>query len=612
MSAQEQVKTLQFNIDSKFAFNFDEIQNIVISNRKSDVGFSEDEKLMIRMRPWTSKIWNTHNTAWWVSNQFFFTDFFRTRWHIKWYDNKVWRLIWGTWTDLALSYTWNEFKFNTVKLPMMTDGTLPTEHTTNATSPWAEQIDIAPTDSDPSPIWKYLIITDDPNWNQSFRWTFASILSTDWSTYTLNWAWVSSAVQSWAKYQIYDTLWEYLQVMNWIEYEKFIFAKSDTTFVVNPKYTWMATNNLRNIKAFSSTEFLSQELAYDASYWVFNKWTLYYSSWIIWNPFFFTFNAALTIPWNNWWDIEKLFVFKERLIIWGNNFMAYINWITNLVEVKLISNSFWIQWDSLVDVWVDWYFVSSNKKIYSLSETITWTLKATNVWKTVWNYVKDFNEKLSSWYDWRKLYFYGQIDTDTTWKIVVLDLEYNFWATFTGLRPSTILLEQWTLYLSDNNSDTIRIFDDSTFQDTGTDIEQKLSWKDIDLWDPFSVKTISDLYLWLDNFTQSLTVDMYMSIATWNARKVQKTITIEEVDVNWVAPEMWETEWWTWLLWGLWAEPLATYPFLKHIQYDADQANIWKIIITWLDWSAFYLNHLDIEIWYNEQTKNYFSSENTI
>jgi hypothetical protein len=50
LSATEFTKTLQYKIDSKFSFNFDELQNIKLINRKSDIGFSEDEKMMLAMR----------------------------------------------------------------------------------------------------------------------------------------------------------------------------------------------------------------------------------------------------------------------------------------------------------------------------------------------------------------------------------------------------------------------------------------------------------------------------------------------------------------------------------------------------------------------------------
>ena len=620
MSATEFTKTLQYKIDSKFSFNFDELQNIKLINRKSDIGFSEDEKMMLAMRNWTSRVWNSHTTAWWVSKQFFFTDFFRNRWHLKWYNNKIWRLESNVWTDLSLWFTWNNFNFNPVKLPLMVDWSLPTIYTSPTDSSSAEKIVRSASDLTSNAVWYYLVITDDPNNNQAYRWAFAVILADDWTEYTLEGSWVSQAVTAWAKYQIYDVLWEHLQISNWIENEKYIFIKSDFTIVENTAYEWLVTKNLKNIKVFESTQYLEKQLAYSASYFVFNKWTLYYSSWAINNPFFYDFSSAFTIPWNNWWDIDDIFTYKWRLIIWWSNFIAYtktneitISWVsTSFTEIKTITSSYWIVKESLVDLWVDAYFMTTNKKINSLSETITWALKIENVWKQVNNYLKDFNYWVCAWYDWRNLYFYWQEDSSTIWKMIVLDIEYSFWSTYTWLRPSTILLEAWSVYLSDNNSDIIRFFVEWKTTDIDELIEQKISTKDIDLWDPFSTKTLSDLYFWLDNYTQSLIVDTYLSLSVWNFKKDTKKISITEVDVEWVAAPMWEWLLWEWILGWFAAEKLATYPFMEHIQYNSDKANIWKVIITWFEWSAFYLNQFDIEIWFDENKKNYFNPATTI
>ena len=612
MSLTEWVKTLPYKIDSKFSFNFDELQNIMISNRKSDVGFSEEEKLMIKMRPWTSEVWTSHAWWGWISNQFFFTDFFRVRRHLKWFDNKVWVLIWTTWTDLSLGFTWNEFKFNSIKLPLMSDWTIPTTYTSWTDSSWPEQIKVDVLDTTVLPIWQYLVITDDPTNNQVHRGCFASILAVELWEYVLNWAWVTVAVKSWAKYQIYDTLWEHLQIINGIQYEKYMFVKADWTFVENTNYTWLATKNLRNIKAISDTDFVEKQLSYVASYWTFNKWTLYYTSGALNNPFYYLFSTALTMPWNNGWDINDIFIFKDRLIIGWSNFISYIKWISTLTEVKPVTSSYWIEKNSLVDLWVDSYYITTNKQIYSLSETITGALNSENVGKIMNNYLKDFNYWICAGYDWRNLYFYWQKDATTIGKIIVLDIEYKFWSTYTGLRPSSIVLEQGSVYLTDNNSSIVRHFSDTTL-DIAEIIEQKISIKDIDLWDPFSLKKLTDIYLWLDNYTQSLLVDTYLSLSKWNAKKATNKISITEVDVTWATPSMWSWIMWTNIIWWFAAEPNATYPQMSHIQYSTDNANIWKVIITWFEWSPFYLNHLDIEIWFtNTKSKAYFNPAKTI
>jgi hypothetical protein len=43
--------------------------------------------------------------------------------------------------------------------------------------------------------------------------------------------------------------------------------------------------------------------------------------------------------------------------------------------------------------------------------------------------------------------------------MTVLDIQFKFWSTYTGLSPSGIVFNEGITYLSDNNSDIIRKFD---------------------------------------------------------------------------------------------------------------------------------------------------------
>ena len=125
MSIKEWTTSLSFRIWDNFASDFDELQNIEIQNRKSDIGFTEFNQMTIKMRPWTAQVWNTLSWTWWVSGQFFFIDFFKKTHHIKWYNQKVWRLDSETWTDLWVAFVSNAFTFTPMLLPMMLDWSIP-------------------------------------------------------------------------------------------------------------------------------------------------------------------------------------------------------------------------------------------------------------------------------------------------------------------------------------------------------------------------------------------------------------------------------------------------------------------------------------------------------
>ena len=616
MSNKEWTVPISFKIWDNFASNFDELVNIEVQNRKSDIWFSEFNNMTIKMRAWTTQVWNTLTWIWGVSKQFFFIDFFKKVHHIKWYNNKVWRLDIATWIDLWVTFISNAFNFTPMLLPMMLDWSIPTEYTTPANSTGAERVKKDALDTGwATNIGKYLIITANTANSEAYRWAFASILDYDaWtSEYTLNWAWVTTILKAWAKYQIYDTLWEHLEIANWAEFERFFFWKSDWTIIENTKYIWLATKWLRNVKWILDTEFIKKQISYDASYWTFNKNTLYYSAWALNNPFLYNFTTVLSIPGSVSWYINDLFVFKDRLIIWGSNYAANLKWpITSLTRIDMITESYWIVSSTLADVWVDWYFISTNKHIYSLKENIAWTaMEATDEWKIVRNYLKNYNFNLMWAFDGTKLYFYWEEVEWEAWTMIVLDIQFKFWSTYTGLSPSSIIFNEGITYLSDNNSDIIRKFDSEVETDIWVLIQQKVSLKEITWGLPFKVKSLTDVFLWLDNYPQELTVWLYMANPWINTRKNLKTIKLTIDDVTPSSDPMWEWVIWEWLLWWIAVDSNISLPIMKKIAYDVDEAVLWKIIITWKWGSPFYLNQLDVAViaWEN---KNYFSPDNTI
>lgn len=616
MSIKENTVPLSFRIWENFASDFDELQNIEIQNRKSDIWFSEFNQMTMKMRPWTTQIWDTLAWTGGVSEQFFFIDFYKKKHHLKGYDQKVWSLISNVWTDFGISFVSNAFTFTPMTIPMMLDGSIPTEYTAPADATGSERVKKDAWDSLwVGAIWKILIITENTANAEAYRGAFASILDYDSGTseYTLNWAGVTTILKSWAKYQIYDTLWEHLQVSNWAEFERYIFWKDDWSLVENTTFAWLATKWLRLVKWILDSEFLLKQISYDASYWTFNKNTLYYSAWALNNPFLYNFTTALSIPGSVSGTINDLFVFKERLVIWGTNYAAYLKGpVTALTSINMITQSYGISPWTLADAWIDAYFISTNQHIYSLAENIAWTaLLATDEWKIVRNYLKNYNFNLMWSFDWSKLYFYWEEVAWETWTIIVLDIQFKFWSTYTGLAPSSIIFDDWEVYLSDNSSDKVRIFDSEEITDIWVAIEQKVSLKDISAWLPFTLKALTDSYLWLDNFPQELTVALYMANPWQNTRKNIKEIILTEDDV-WAASEpMWEWVIWEWVLGWVSVDPNIALPMMTKLAYEVDSAVLWKIILRGKNWSPFYLNQLDIElqIWEN---KEYFSPDNTI
>ena len=604
---QEQpINSLKYKVDKNFATNFDELINIDVANRKSNIGFTDLNKLMIKIRPWTTQIWNT--LTWWdgTSKQFFYTDFNRKRWHYRGYNNKLYYLdmtdsIWKTnWT-----FAGNDFNFNTVKLPLNANLSVPTTYITPSASSWAEKVKISA--SDPNfwiPwqwVWQTLMIMSD----SIYTWAFWKILENNWTEYILLWSWITKPLEASSRYKIYDIMWEYLQVTDWISEDRYF-----QWITENVEFKWLVTNSLRFIWWITSSQFMKKQVSFNFSMWSFNKCTLYYTSWDINNPFLHYFNWTYTLPFS--WDIVDIFTFKNRLIVWGTNFLVVIN---PDLTYNIKSSTFWIKQWSLVDLWDDMYFIATSGQVKSLSEVISWTtttIVLNDIWQSVQNYTKNFLTKISAWFDWRKMYMYWQKDSSTTWIIVIFDILYKIWYTYTGLRPSSVLQDDWITYITSNNSDKVSKFDDTVITDLWVAIEQKITIREIDLWDIFAIKEFISSHIWLENYTQELFMNIYMAIPNKNTLRYTKVITLaEKVQASIQSPSLGSEEMWINILWGDWFISEISYPYMIKEMFPIEKANIWKLSLVWKDGSPFYLNEMDIAVRFSWVPWKFFSQNHT-
>lgn len=187
----------------------------------------------------------------------------------------------------------------------------------------------------------------------------------------------------------------------------------------------------------------------------------------------------------------------------------------------------------------DVYFFTTQKTIVSLNETISGIVGVKlNVAEDIKNYTSTFATAFCFGFDGRKLYMYGQADTTTTGHLCVLDTLYNFWTVYTGLRPTTITQENGVVYMPDNNSDIVRYFDSTATTDVTvgtsqtTTFGQYITSKEIDFDDVFTTKTLTDLYILFENYTQSVYLDIFMALNNQNSKKQQKTINTEALTIT--------------------------------------------------------------------------------
>ena len=125
----------------------------------------------------------------------------------------------------------------------------------------------------------------------------------------------------------------------------------------------------------------------------------------------------------------------------------------------------------------------------------------------------------------------------------VLDIKRKIWILYTGLSPKSFISEGSTMYMNDNNSDIYRIFNSSAVDSNGwptdvtigtdqtANVAQSFTLKEIDLSDIFSMKTLSQIYVSFENYTQEISIDIYMAINRINGKKRRQNMSTIEIPV---------------------------------------------------------------------------------
>lgn len=92
--------------------------------------------------------------------------------------------------------------------------------------------------------------------------------------------------------------------------------------------------------------------------------------------------------------------------------------------------------------------------------------------------------------------------------------------------------------MSDNNSDIVRAFSSTVVTDVilgnsnTTTFSQYFELKEVDLNDVFTPKTLQELFLLFENYTQNVTVETYISLNLQNAKRLKKDFVITEIPLD--------------------------------------------------------------------------------
>lgn len=584
----------------------------------------------------------------WSGKQIFYTDRLGIRRQYKAFDNKLYYLNNGVWTSFADIGT-TDVDFSIQKVPVLNirvwsstqayvigdrvtlsgviyrcilghtnqtppnatywavSDTNPTQFTSPTVASGSEKVkrDASDTLSSTNNIGKILIVT-----SGTYKWCYASIISYDaasWGEYTLGWSGIITALPASTTYKICDFVSDVLMVCRWPSNQQELFFDG---ILPLSHYTGYTTDSLRQVAALSSIETVQKLVLFVNQCWTYKWGTLYYTGWFPGNPFFFNFTTALTVGGNG--SIIDIFQYKARLVTIWTNFVFSIP--STLIVDRHITTFGWVK-DAYVNTGDDVYLFTTQKTIVSLNETINGVVWVKiNVAEDIRNYTSTFNTAHCFGFDGRKIYMYGQVDSATTGYMCVLDIIYKFWTVYTWIRPSSIVQENGVVYMTDNNSDIVRYFDSNTTTDVSvgtaktTTFSQYITSKEIDFDDVFTTKTITDMYILFENYTQSVLLDVYIAINNKNSQKQQKVIDTIAVPITsptigeWV---IWEHAFW---VWGFLST--ISVPIMKHTQFASDPVNLIKFRLSGKDGKPFYLSQVDLKISASPQ-KEYFDPSNT-
>lgn len=582
-----------------------------------------------------------------TSKQFWYTDRQWARRVFRAFNNILYYLDGGTWTSLWDIGT-TDIEFSTQKVPMLNilpwsstkayvigervtlDGVIyncilghtnqtppngtywavsstdPTQYTVAAVSTGAEKIKKAAGDTlnANNNIGKILMIT-----NGVYKGCYASIIGWDSTTseYLLGWSGAITPPPTTTTYKLFDFVGDAMAICRGEANLQEIFYDGILPLT---HVTGYVTDSLRQVAALTATETVKKLVSFNNQVWTYKGGTLYYTGWFPGNPFFFNFTTSLTL-WGNW-SVIDIFQYKTRLVTVGTNFIFSVP--TTLIIDRHVT-SFWGIQNWYINTGDDVYLVTNQGEIISLQETINGVVWVnTTVGQEVQNYTSLFATNLCFGFDGRRLYMYWEEVAGTPGNMCVLDTLYKFWSVYTWLRPSSMQIEQWILYMTDNYGDIVRALSSSVTTDVAIGTEwtqtfaQSFALKEVDLNDIFTPKTLRDLYMLFENVTQDVVIDLFVAINNKNAKKLTKQINITEVAIEWGSIS--ESNIGSSEFWSAWFLSDISLPVMKHIQYASDSVNIFKIRISGYNGSTFAMSQLDFIISAMPE-KEYFDPSNT-
>lgn len=324
----------------------------------------------------------------------------------------------------------------------------------------------------------------------------------DYNTTTKEFAivsiWNATPIQNGTTYKIYQKKGKYIQITNWKDNDKYYDGTSFLTDVEGfvkthiEKFIWFPNWGPGIIRTFGNQCYTS----IGDSVFISD----------VAQPLWFNINDSIDLQKSV--SVDDFFVWKNKMIAFGNNFTTFINpSVSSGAERTFDFKNYGIVPGSCAEVLDDFWFLTYSGQLIPLSETVYWTIyEKQNIGFPVYKYLQTMRRNVTACFDWRRYYIYGEEKNEEGYTCVY-DTFYKFWSVYTGIRPRKFIIDSGYVYYLDF-SGQMRRFTTGKVTDSEEPLDQYISSKDIDGNATFIVKKSDYIALYLENRNQEYAIDI--------------------------------------------------------------------------------------------------------
>lgn len=481
----------------------------------------------------------------------------------------------GYWIPYGENYTFSALSltnnpdapatFNTVTLPAtwQVDGT----QTLDATV--VDKVNVWALASPATYVGSYLIIT---SW--TYKGKYGYILDYAANEFTIISLWNAVPIVSGVTFSIFSTKWRYLQITNWYDNDRYYNGSAFET-----RFAWYVKQHIAKFVDFPNGWPWLIRTYWNQCYTSVGD-SVYISD--VAQPLWYNINDSIDLQKSA--AVDDFFVWKSRMIAYGNNFTTFINANVSAAADRTVDfkNYGIVPW-SCAEVLDDFWFLTYSGQVVPLSITVYWdVIEKKNIGTAVYRYLKTMKRNVTACFDGRKYYIYGE-EKNQIWYTCVYDTLYGFWAVYTGIRPVKFLVDNGEVYYTEYSTGNLRKLTKWKVTDAEVAEDQYISSKDIDGWQVFVMKALSEFWLFMENRNQDIKVNVSHRTNKDSYNK-DYNFTVNEKRIDDLTPILWYNN----------IDNADLIPHFIHYPLSNDMANIWRWKMTNNGTNGFYLNQIEL------------------